>query len=147
MKINLGLISLATNFLIVWLKWPMNTFSKLSCPNSGSWSICACRSGTERGWSRSCSWCTGGKFLLWVRDFMLFTYFPDLSVKHCHDPRTKTVWNVGPSLDWKNTLAGWYGHRQNPFPLHTKCRFVNTYSYTFVGLASRCLKRLIGDRC
>lgn len=90
---NLGLISLATNFLMVWLKWAVSTFSKLSCPNCGSWSICACRSGRERVWSKNCVWCTGRKILLWVRDFMLYTYFPDLTIKHCHDTRTKTAWS------------------------------------------------------
>lgn len=53
-KINLGLILLASNFLIVWLKRAMN---KSSCPNSGSWSICACRSGRERVWSKLCLVC------------------------------------------------------------------------------------------
>lgn len=68
--------------------------------------------------------------------------------KHCHDTRTKTAWNgrAFPGLG-KHLKRVMQSQTKIHLPSPPKCRLLNTYSYIYVGLASRCLERLKGDRC
>lgn len=122
-------------------------FSKPACPKSGSWKICAYRSGAERVWRKSCGCCTGRKLLVWVGYFTVFMHFSDLTKKSCHEAWTETVWNerVFPWLENHIDSVTWTQPKiRLPFPQRAVS---SSHIDILLGLSFRCLERLKGESC